>query len=249
MKGSFFKSIKQHSQNVQEYKTALRVGGVQPFSAIDYPGHLSTVIFCQGCSWRCRYCQNAHLRSFKKPSELHWNEIIDFLKGHQDLIEGVIFSGGEPLLQPHLLKAVQTVKTMNFKVGLHTGGISLERFKTVLPYLDWVGLDVKAPIEKYKSVTKVSKSGIPTWNCVQALLESQTSSECRTTVHPLLHSMEDIWSIAETLHQMGVRHYAIQLFQEKGCLDKELIQDQTQLPLDANFYDEMSELFDSFIIR
>jgi len=31
----------------------LKIGGVLPFTTIDYPGHLATVVFCQGCPWRC----------------------------------------------------------------------------------------------------------------------------------------------------------------------------------------------------
>jgi len=39
----------------------LRVGGLVPLSTTDYPDHLSAVVFCQGCPWRCAYCHNPHL--------------------------------------------------------------------------------------------------------------------------------------------------------------------------------------------
>ena len=40
----------------------LKVGGVTPFSATDYPGKLAAVVFVQGCPWRCGYCHNPHLQ-------------------------------------------------------------------------------------------------------------------------------------------------------------------------------------------
>ena len=39
----------------------LKIGGFVPFSTTDYPDHLSAVVFCQGCPWRCGYSHNAHL--------------------------------------------------------------------------------------------------------------------------------------------------------------------------------------------
>ncbi|HEU6454825.1 MAG TPA: anaerobic ribonucleoside-triphosphate reductase activating protein, partial [Roseateles sp.] len=35
---------------------ALAVAGLQPFSSVDFPGHLAAVVFLQGCPWRCGYC-------------------------------------------------------------------------------------------------------------------------------------------------------------------------------------------------
>ena len=56
---------------------ALAVGGVTPLTTIDFPGELAAVVFCQGCPWRCRYCQNSHLlpRSFR--SEIAWQDVLD----------------------------------------------------------------------------------------------------------------------------------------------------------------------------
>jgi len=39
----------------------LRVGGMQPLTLIDFPGHLSSVLFLQGCNLRCRFCYNRTL--------------------------------------------------------------------------------------------------------------------------------------------------------------------------------------------
>jgi len=251
MKGSFSKSFNQISEKTEVIKIPLRVGGIQPFSTLDYPNHLSAVIFCQGCSWRCRYCHNAQLQSFTslKQLKLGWKGVLDFLESRRNCLEGVVFSGGEPILQPHLIDAIHDVKNMGFKIGLHSGGASERLFSKVLSHVDWVGLDVKSSLEKYPEITGVPKSGIHAWKCVRLLLESGVPYECRTTVHCMLHSKEEIWDIAKNLHQLGVRHYGIQFFQEKGCIDKKLTQEKSRLFLDAEFYDMVKKLFDTFIIR
>lgn len=152
----------------------LKVGGFLPFSLLDYPKHLSAVIFCQGCSWRCRYCYNTQLQPFvsqNKP-KAEWARILTFLQQRQGLLEGVVFSGGEPILQPYLIQAIEEVKTLGFKIGLHSAGPSVYHFSRLLSYVNWVGLDVKAPPVKYPAITNNPKSGIHAWRCVQILLES-----------------------------------------------------------------------------
>lgn len=251
MKGSSLKSAEQPSETIEAIKTPFRVGGVEPFSALNYPNHLSAVIFCQGCPWRCRYCHNAHLQSFlpSKESKYEWEAILDFLESRKNQIDGVVFSGGEPLSQPRLIDAIHDVKSKGFKVALHTGGSSARTFSEVLPHVDWVGLDMKAPLEKYPEITGISKSGVYPWECVRLLVESGVPYECRTTVHPLLLSGQDVWEMAQKLHQMGVRYYAIQYFQEKGCVDEKLVQEKFRLPLEEEFCNKLRGLFDSFIIR
>ena len=45
------------------------------------------------------------------------------------------------------------VRELGFQVGLHTGGQFPERLARVLPQVDWVGFDVKAPWDAYERVT------------------------------------------------------------------------------------------------
>ncbi|QVL57260.1 MAG: anaerobic ribonucleoside-triphosphate reductase activating protein [Simkaniaceae bacterium] len=243
-------SLKKNAQLSR--KESINVGGLLPFSMGDYPMHLSAVIFCQGCHWRCRYCHNPGLQPFSRPkkgSKLEWTRVIDFLKTRQNLLEAVVFSGGEPLLQPCLIHAICDVKKLGFKIGLHTNGTSPSRFEKVLPHLDWVGFDIKAPIEKYPKITGVPKSGDSAWQCLELLLQAKIPYECRTTVHPKLHSIEDIQKITQQLHQVGVRHYVIQQFRKEGCNDEKLTIQEPHLTIDSILTHELESLFNSFSIR
>ena len=131
----------------------LRVGGLTRLSATDFPGRLAAVVFCQGCAWRCGYCHNPHLLPARGKEELPWARVVSFLERRRGLLDAVVFSGGEPTLQPSLRQAMGEVKGMGYLIGLHTAGIVPRRLAEVLPLLDWVGMDVKAPCEEHERVT------------------------------------------------------------------------------------------------
>jgi len=131
----------------------LRVGGLTRCSASDYPGKLAAVVFCQGCAWRCGYCHNPHLLPARGKEELPWARVVSFLERRRGLLDAVVFSGGEPTLQPSLRQAMGEVKGMGYLIGLHTAGIVPRRLAEVLPLLDWVGMDVKAPFEEHERVS------------------------------------------------------------------------------------------------
>ena len=87
----------------------LRIGGLTPLSSVDYPDHLSAVLFCQGCPWRCRYCHNPHLLPPRGRGEIEWRDALDFLERRRGLLDAVVFSGGEPTLHPGLADAMRAL--------------------------------------------------------------------------------------------------------------------------------------------
>lgn len=59
-----------HDLPPESDRRTLKVGGITPFTATDFPGMLSAVVFVQGCPWRCGYCHNPHLQSRLADSQL-----------------------------------------------------------------------------------------------------------------------------------------------------------------------------------
>ncbi|MYN10156.1 anaerobic ribonucleoside-triphosphate reductase activating protein [Pseudoduganella aquatica] len=200
----------------------LNVGGYTPFSATDYPGRLAAVVFVQGCAWRCGYCHNPELQARPRTSPLSWPRLLERLAARAGLLDAVVFSGGEPTTDPALPAAIGQVRALGFKVGLHTACIYPDRLKRVLPLLDWVGFDVKAPFEHYATVTGVPGSGRQAEECVRAILASGVSYECRTTAHSALLPPASLERLAATLAEMGVRNYVLQQFRATGCGDTAL---------------------------
>ncbi len=225
------------------------MGGFVPFTATDYPGKLAAVVFCQGCPWRCPYCHNPHLLPRRGGSGPSWREIAAFLGRRAGLLDAVVFSGGEPTIQPGLLEAVKEAKDLGFAVGLHTAGVHPARLEKLLPWLDWVGFDVKAPFEAYGTVTRVPGSGARALASLRLLLESGAAHEVRTTVHPALLSEADLLGLARSLAAMGVRHYVLQAFRPQGCTDAALARTgEGHRPAPA-LLQAIGGLFETFSVR
>ena len=201
----------------------ISIGGLTPFTTIDFPEHLAAVIFCQGCHWRCGYCHNSHLlKAQKTKPTLAYNEVSNFLQNRRGLLDAVVFSGGEPTLQKGLLDAVLHVRSLGFKVGLHTAGIHSHNLAKILPHVDWVGFDVKAPFTNYSKVTNISNSGPEALKSTKLVLEAGIANEFRTTVHPQLLTEQALLELATELADLGVQKYILQDCRSKHCLDTSL---------------------------
>jgi pyruvate formate lyase activating enzyme len=137
----------------------LRLGGLTPLSASDYPDKLAAVVFCQGCAWRCSYCHNPHLLGKRSEREIAWADVVSFLRRRRGLLDAVVFSGGEPTLQASLASAMRDAKALGYLVGLHTAGIVPRRLKEILPLVDWVSMDLKTDFHRHHEITGVANSG------------------------------------------------------------------------------------------
>jgi pyruvate formate lyase activating enzyme len=201
----------------------LKVGGLTPLSTADWPGMLAAVVFCQGCAWRCRYCHNPELIPTRGDHAIPWGSILDFLERRRGLLDGLVFSGGEPTMQRQLEKAMRQVRERGFKIGLHTAGIYPDRLERILPLLDWVGLDIKAPYVAYSRITGVPASAERARKSLNLILASGIDHEIRTTVHPALLTDEEVSSIQDELSALGVNRHVMQPFRAMGCIDKGLL--------------------------
>ena len=195
----------------------LRIGGITPLTTIDFPGRLAAVLYCQGCPWRCGYCHNPELLDATTPATVPWPEVLAFLKSRQGLLDGVVFSGGEPTLQAALPAALAEVRALGFQTALHTGGMYPERLHALLPLLDWVGLDIKGPLHAYDAITRTPGSGAKAFASLRHLLASGVPHECRTTWHAGLFSVDDLFALADTLADAGVAHWALQECRAPGA--------------------------------
>ena len=189
---------------------ALRVGGFVPFTTVDYPDHLAAVVFCQGCPWRCGYCHNPHLLPSRGAAEIAWSDIAAFLERRRGLLEAVVFSGGEPTLQPALPAAMRAVKALGYKVGLHTAGIYPKRLAEALPLVDWVGFDVKAPFADYARVTRTPGSALRAHRSIALTMASGVACQFRTTVDPRVLTQERLEALSADLAGLGVTQHALQ---------------------------------------
>lgn len=226
----------------------LRVGGMVPLTTIDYPGQLACVLFCQGCAWRCRYCHNPQLIPPRGTDEVDWRRVLAFLQRRQDLLDAVVFSGGEPTLQDGLLGAMDEVRAMGFRIGLHSAGIKPAAFAKALTGADWVGFDVKALPEDCQAITRVEGSGTANWRSLEHLLASGVDYECRTTVHWHLFEPARLLILAKRLSELGVKRFAVQLVRTERMFDP-LLPNVSAQDLLPELWEAMRELFPAFVLR
>ena len=92
--------------------SAIRIGGIEKFSIVDFPNRMSAVVFMQGCPWRCPFCHNTHLQDVNAETNIVWKKFMDFLEQRKGLLDAVVFSGGEPLVQDTLGAAIDEVKAL-----------------------------------------------------------------------------------------------------------------------------------------
>ncbi|HCX28006.1 MAG TPA: anaerobic ribonucleoside-triphosphate reductase activating protein [Candidatus Portnoybacteria bacterium] len=196
-------------------------GGLQKLTLIDYPGKVAATIFTVGCNFLCPYCHNPELVDpikIKDQPKLSEKEILKFLTSRQGLLEGVCITGGEPTLSAELPEFISKIKALGFLIKLDTNGSSPEMLARLLSerLVDYVAMDIKAPLEKYKKIVGGQASLEDIQRSVE-LTRSAPDYEFRTTVLPVLHSPKDILSIGRWLQ--GAKKYYLQQFQPTKTLD------------------------------
>jgi len=195
----------------------MQIGGFQKTSLIDYPGHIASIVWTPRCNFRCPFCYNKDL-VFDELPLIEEKEVIDHLKKRRGVIEAVAITGGEPTLQKGLKDFIKKAKQMGYLVKLDTNGtnpgILKDLFKNNL--LDYIAMDIKAPIEKYEKITGVNTDISKIKESVEIIKKSAPDYEFRTTVAPDLLDEKDILKIVRWLK--GSKRYILQQFQSDGSL-------------------------------
>jgi len=176
----------------------MKIGGLAKCSFVDYPGKISAVIFTQGCNFRCIYCHNPQLVYPEKFLEtISFDDVYDFLKKRKGLLEAVVFCGGEPTLQEDLLEKILTVKTLGYLVKIDTNGSKPDVLAEVLPYLDYIAMDVKALFgPEYSRICGVNVSNDDIRRSILLIRASGVPYEFRTVSHPKFMPLENLEQIS-----------------------------------------------------
>lgn len=198
----------------------MNICGLQKLSMVDYPGKLAATVFTGGCNLRCPFCHNALLvtRLGESP-RLDTDEILNFLRSRRGLLDAVVLSGGEPLLQPGAADFLAAVKNMGYPVKLDTNGCYPDALAEILRrgLVDYVAMDVKNSKEKYAATVGLPGFDIaPVEESIRIIRESGVDYEFRTTAVREFHSADDFAAIGRWLH--GSKNYYIQNFTDSGNL-------------------------------
>mgnify|MGYP001195899557 CR=1 FL=1 len=191
------------------------IGGLEKFSLIDYPhGVPSAVVFTIGCNFRCPFCHNAELvsgKGYSASSTLSFDDVVSFLEKRKGLLQAVVFSGGEPLLQSDLIDYIRMVKDLGYKVKLDTNGTMPDRLMSVIDLADYVAMDIKASPQHYSEACGVNVDLRKIKESVNIIKTRAKDYEFRTTVFKNFFPTDsDFIEMGKTLLDSGTKRYYLQ---------------------------------------
>ncbi len=195
----------------------MKIGGFSKLTLLDFPGCVACIVFTSGCNFRCPFCHNASLVTHTKDSEdISEDEILSYLKKRKGLIDGVVITGGEPLLQNGIEDFIIKVRDLGYKVKLDTNGSFPDKLKNLLDkgLLDYVAMDIKNSKEKYSATAGCEVNIADIEKSISLLENSGVGYELRTTVTQELHNEDDIKNIALWIKRSP--KYFIQNFKNSG---------------------------------
>ena len=194
----------------------MKFGGLQKTSLLDFPGRVCSILFTVGCNLRCPFCHNWRLILNPKPPFLSEEDALKILLSRKRYVDAVEITGGEPAMNRDLPRFVKRLKEYGFQVKLDTNGFYPEVLKECLPYLDYIAMDVKTSLEKYrllgaKSVDKMLES-------IEIIKEGNVDYEFRNTVVPKIVEEDDVPKIGRLVK--GAKRFVFQQFRSGDTLDK-----------------------------
>jgi len=189
----------------------MKIGGFQKTSLLDYPKEISSIIWTVGCNFNCPFCYNVDVVK-KTTKDISEKEIFSFLEKRKKVIDGLVISGGEPLLQEDIASFCEKVKKLGYKIKIDTNGTFPEKLKELIDkkLVDYIAMDIKAPKGKYSDlagkkvdIKKIQKS-------IDLIRISGVDYEFKTTFVPSLLCKKDIQEIGRWLD--GSEKYFLQQF-------------------------------------
>lgn len=189
------------------------IAGFRKTSFVDYPGQPCAVVFTPYCNMNCSYCHNAEILHGDMPL-VDQEEVMAYLEKRAGLLSALVISGGEPTLQQNLIPFIEQARSFGYRIKLDTNGSKPQVLKELLfrGLLDYVAMDIKAPIEKYDEITRVKTDMDAIRTSITLLRNSGIPHEFRTTFAPEL-TKEDVLKAAALAR--GTERYYLQQYRPR----------------------------------
>src|SRR5690554_4050368 len=123
----------------------MRIIGFIKTSLLDWDGHVVASIYLPECNFRCPFCHNRDVvLDPESYDEVPWDEIEEFILEHNDFLDGVVVTGGEPTLHDDLPDLLRRIKSLGVKVKLDTNGSNPDMLKDLIDagLVDYVAMDI-----------------------------------------------------------------------------------------------------------
>ena len=201
------------------------IHGLQKMTLLDFPGRVACTVFLGGCDFRCPFCHNSDLLDMNAEPLMDDVELLKFLKTRRGLLDGVAFTGGEPLLRPDIADLFRKVKALGYPIKLDTNGTHPEVLRALAEegLVDYVAMDVKNSRERYAETVGRCRPGDSFEDSLERiersiafLLEGRVPYEFRTTVVREFHDDDSFRGISEMIR--GADQYFLQCFTDRDSV-------------------------------
>ena len=194
------------------------IQGLQKLTLLDFPGHVACTVFLGGCDFRCPFCHNSSLIAGGE-AVMDDKALLQFLKKRQGLLDGVAFTGGEPLMRRDLAPLLREIRALGFAVKMDTNGNHPDVLKALVGegLIDYVAMDIKNSPEKYAET--IGLETFDTAAVAESLAFLKTGVvdyELRTTAVAEYHTDEDFRAMAKWIE--GAKRYFIQCYTERDSV-------------------------------
>lgn len=198
----------------------MKIHGLQKMTLLDFPGKVACTVFLGGCDFRCPFCHNSALLDMNAPAEMDDEELLAFLKKRVGLLEGVAFTGGEPLLRRDLPDLLVRIKELGYPVKMDTNGNHPSLLKELVNdgLVDYVAMDIKNSPERYAETIGLEAFDISKVDESRAFLieQKKIDFEFRTTVINEFHNKDSFRAIGPWIH--GAQKYYLQKFEDRDTV-------------------------------
>jgi pyruvate formate lyase activating enzyme len=197
--------------------------GIQKTTLIDFAPNIASTLFLGGCNFRCSFCHNSDLIDASVGADITENELFEFLKRRQKFLDGVCITGGEPTIHQELPAWIKKIQEFGLKIKLDTNGTNPTMLSNLIKekLIDYVAMDVKAPIDSYEDVVLVSVDKEAIEESKNLLITDDVDYEFRTTVVPGIHGEDELIQMAKWIE--GAKKYYLQPYRpNENVLDVSL---------------------------
>lgn len=203
----------------------IKIKKIVEHSYKEWEGKGVTIFYFGGCNMRCPYCNERELvLNPNSLPDIPYENVREFLLSNRKWIDGVVISGGEPILNPSLTPLLQDLKKLGFLTKVLTNGTNEPLIRKLLfsKLIDIISIDIKAPLneEKYKEVSKTNVDLRNLKNLLTFLKNSSFDYEITVTPHPSTMSEENFEEIVESLS--NIKKFVIRKFEKDNILDENL---------------------------
>ena len=192
----------------------MKISGFNKLTLVDFPQKMAAIVFTAHCNMMCPYCHNSDLvLRANEAEEIPHEYILEFLEKRKNFLDGLVISGGEPLIHKDIETFIQKVRDIGYLIKLDTNGTFPDRLEYLVNkgLIDYVAMDIKNDLENYG--TTIGVKNFNTANIersIKFLLSGKVDYEFRTTTVSSLHYEKNFENISSLIK--GCSRYYLQAF-------------------------------------